>query len=113
MGWFSNVLTGAKPSVTQFPEGVLVVDVRQEQEYIQGHVKGAHLVPLPQLADGIGIVCPDHDRPIVVYCAAGGRSCTAAGQLRALGYTHVMDGGGMNNLVRQQGLEVVQGMDQA
>ncbi len=54
----------------------LVVDVRQPEEYRQGHIPGAKLLPLPELELRIGELPADRD--LVFYCHAGGRSAAAA-----------------------------------
>ena len=74
----------------------LVVDVRSKLEFWTGHLPGAVCIPvdrLPQaLATRAGITT---DSRIVVYCGSGQRSATAASELRAAGFKHVVDGGGM------------------
>jgi phage shock protein E len=74
----------------------LVVDVRSKLEYWIGHLDGAVCIP----ADGIGEEIPrvpglNVDSQILLYCASGARSAAATATLRALGYRHVTDGGGM------------------
>ena len=75
----------------------LVVDVRTKVEYWMGHLPGAVCVPGEQLPDALtsrpGISTSSR---ILVYCASGGRSAAAAEQLRAVGYTHVVDAGGLS-----------------
>ena len=66
-----------------------VVDVRNPGEQEQGVVEGARCIPLPRLLDRVGEL--DRSRPVVVYCAGGYRSSTAASLLRAFGYSPVAD----------------------
>ncbi len=73
--------------------GARLVDVRTPEEYAAGHVEGAENVPVDTIAT--------HDfgakeTPLVVYCGSGKRSARAAAALRARGYTHVNDLGGMS-----------------
>ena len=56
-----------------------LLDVRQPEEYDQGHIPGAQLIPLPQLNDRLKEL--DTKKPTVVYCAIGGRSRVAAQML--------------------------------
>lgn len=74
----------------------LVVDVRSKLEFWIGHLPGAVCIPLERLPQGVeqrvGITPGSR---ILVYCAAGTRSAMAAEQLRAAGYKHVVDGGGL------------------
>lgn len=74
----------------------VVVDVRTKLEYWMGHLPGAINIPVDQIAEGMAgradILLTSR---ILVYCAGGKRSAAAAEQLRAAGYRHVVDGGGM------------------
>ena len=75
----------------------LVVDVRSKVEFWMGHLPGAVCVPLEQLPEGIaGRSDVSTASRILVYCAGGKRSAEAASQLRAAGFTNVVDGGGMS-----------------
>ena len=75
--------------------GARLVDVRSLEEWDDGHVKGAVLLPHVQVADNARALLPDKDMPIVTYCRSGGRAELAARVLRSLGYTKVqaMTGG--------------------
>ncbi len=64
-----------------------IVDVRQPGEYKQGHIAGAQLMPLPQLSDSL--VQLERQKPLIVYCAIGGRSRIAAQQLAGEGFQEV------------------------
>lgn len=64
-----------------------LLDVRQPAEYRQAHLPGAKLIPLPELPDSL--VQLDSQRKIVVYCAVGGRSRTAALLLLHRGFRDV------------------------
>ena len=66
-----------------------VLDVRQPGEYEAGHIPGAKLIPLPDLNDRIGEI--DTDRPMIVYCAVGGRSRVAAQMLAGKGFGDVFN----------------------
>jgi rhodanese-related sulfurtransferase len=71
-----------------------ILDVRTKAEYDAGHLKGAILVPVAELADRLSEVPMDRD--ILVYCRTGNRSRTAMEVLRQNGYTrlyHLKDGG--------------------
>jgi sulfur-carrier protein adenylyltransferase/sulfurtransferase len=67
----------------------LFVDVRERDEWEEGHVPGAVHVPRGYLESRIEGVAPDRDAPVVVYCASGARSAFAARTLGELGYTTV------------------------
>jgi rhodanese-related sulfurtransferase/rubrerythrin len=64
-----------------------LLDVRQPGEYEAEHIPGAKLIPLPDLKDGRSQL--DAQKPIVVYCASGGRSLAAAQLLSGLGFNEI------------------------
>ncbi len=65
----------------------LLIDVREEKEYADGHIPGAVNIPLRTLADNLDKV--PADKPVIVYCASGLRAGTAAAALHVLGYDNV------------------------
>lgn len=73
----------------------LLIDVRQVEEWNQGHIQGATLVPLDTLPHQIHQVCPDTKQAIYLYCQKGRRSHQAALILLSLGYQnlHELEGG--------------------
>lgn len=68
---------------------VTILDVRQPSEYEEGHIPGARLVPLAALTDSLDEIDPS--RPVLVYCAIGGRSRVAAQTLAGKGYDQVIN----------------------
>ena len=77
------------------PEAVLV-DVREEAEYITGHARDAELLPVDELeAESAGLLIGTKETPVLVYCRTGRRSREAAQKLEELGYTEVYDMGGL------------------
>ena len=80
--------------------GVIVLDVRMQQEYDAGHIANAVLLPLPLIEAGDAAVAkalPDKDAEILVYCRSGRRSAIAVNALINMGYTNVLDFGGIND----------------
>jgi sulfur-carrier protein adenylyltransferase/sulfurtransferase len=69
--------------------GPLVLDVREQDEWDEGHLPGAIHIPRGNLESRIERAEPDHARQILVYCAAGNRSAFAAKTLEELGYEDV------------------------
>jgi molybdopterin/thiamine biosynthesis adenylyltransferase/rhodanese-related sulfurtransferase len=67
----------------------LVLDVRERDEWEEGHLPGALHIPRGSLESRIEQVAPDRDRDVVVYCAGGSRSAFAAKTLEELGYERV------------------------
>jgi sulfur-carrier protein adenylyltransferase/sulfurtransferase len=74
---------------------VTILDVRQPSEYQSGHIPGAMLAPLPELTDHMPRI--DNSKPILVYCASGGRSRMAAQLLSGQGFGDIINlAGGFN-----------------
>ena len=74
---------------------IVILDVRTQEEYDAGHIPGAILVPNETIADKQPALLPDLDAEILVYCRSGNRSAQAAKKLIAIGYTNVVDFGGI------------------
>ena len=77
-------------------EDAVLLDVREPDEYAQGHIPGSHNLPLSRLEQTAELLLPDFDAPLFVYCQAGTRSRKAVRQLIELGYTSVQNIGGIN-----------------
>lgn len=78
----------------------LLLDVRTDQEYAEGHIPGAVLLPYDLITDrSASILAPSRTQPIVVYCRSGHRSALAAETLADLGYTTVYDFGALANWI--------------
>jgi len=77
-------------------DGALIIDVRTQDEYREGHVVGAQHVPLedPELWEQ-RVAALDPDRAIVVYCRTGRRSAEAAQLLVERGFVEIYDAGGI------------------
>lgn len=86
--------------------GTPVVDVREPDEYVAGHVPGAPLIPLGTVAARAGEL--PTDREVLVICKAGGRSRSAAEHLRGVGVDAVNIAGGTMAWI-EAGHEVVTG----
>jgi sulfur-carrier protein adenylyltransferase/sulfurtransferase len=71
-------------------ESPAIVDVREREEWDEGHLPGAVHVPRGHLESRIESATPDKSRPVLVYCASGNRSAFAAKTLEELGYDHVV-----------------------
>jgi len=76
---------------------VIVLDVREQTEYDAGHIPNATLLPLGQIEQRAAEVLPDKDASILVYCRSGRRSKAGAETLIGLGYTNVLDMGGISS----------------
>ncbi|MFA9397987.1 MAG: rhodanese-like domain-containing protein [Clostridiaceae bacterium] len=74
---------------------IVLLDVRTQQEYDEGHIKESILIPLDQLKSRAEGDLKDKNAKIFVYCRSGNRSKQAAIILNDLGYTNVFDLGGI------------------
>ena len=93
-------ITPQQAKVRMAEPGVIVLDVRMQQEYDAGHIANAVLLPLPLIEAGDAAVAkalPDKNAEILVYCRSGRRSAIAANALINMGYTNVFDFGGIND----------------
>jgi len=73
----------------------ILLDVRTEEEFAEGHIAGAILIPDYELAEHAASELPDKSARILLYCRSGRRSANAANLLIELGYTNVYDFGGI------------------
>lgn len=71
-------------------EDLTLVDVREREEFVQGHIPDATFIPRGYLELQIEQHQSDRDKPVVVYCAGGVRSALAARNLKEMGYTNVI-----------------------
>ena len=77
-------------------DGHIIIDVRRQDEYDEGHIPGAVLIPNESITDKQPEELPELDRIILVYCRSGRRSKEASQKLADIGYTHVYEFGGIN-----------------
>lgn len=76
---------------------VIVLDVREQNEYNSGHIPGAALLPVGTIdEDTAAAVIPEKDSTVLVYCRSGNRSKTASSTLAELGYTNIYEFGGID-----------------
>src|SRR4030081_1729784 len=67
----------------------VIIDIREEEEFISGHIDGARHISRATLERRIQDIAPDPAIPIVIYCAVGNRGSLAAEQLHRAGYRNV------------------------
>jgi phage shock protein E len=82
--------------------GALLVDVRTQAEYDQGHLEGALLIPHDQMAMRAAELGDDKSRAVVLYCRSGNRSSQAKKALEGLGFTDVRNAGSYETLKQAQ-----------
>jgi rhodanese-related sulfurtransferase len=91
----------------QLRGGAVLVDVRETDEWDQGHIPGARHVPKSHLESRIEGAAPDRSQPVILYCASGNRSAWAARTLvEDLGYESVESMTGGITLWKDRGYDV-------
>lgn len=78
-------------------KGYVILDVRTAEEYRSGHIDGAICIPNETIGKDMPEELPDKNQRIFVYCRSGNRSRQAASKLAALGYTDIIEFGGINS----------------
>jgi sulfur-carrier protein adenylyltransferase/sulfurtransferase len=87
--------------------GYRIVDVREVSEWDEGHVAGATLIPLGDVATRLVEAVPDRATPLLLYCRSGARSARASAYLASIGYTDVVNLNGFIAAWREAGGEWV------
>lgn len=91
-------------------QGALLIDVREPDEYAQGHAPGSTLIPLGQLQKRLLELSARKDKPIALICRSGNRSGVAQKILEKAGFTKTVNvAGGMNAWARA-GLPMAKGL---
>lgn len=80
-----------------------LLDVRSPEEFAAGHLEGAVLIPVTQLAERLGELPEDKNVPMIVYCAAGVRGNWALALLKLAGYENVRNMSGGFNAWKEAG----------
>ena len=92
---YKKITSGEAKEKMDSLKNVIILDVRTKEEYDQGHISGALLLPNTDIAKKAADALPDKDVPILVYCRSGNRSKSASEDLISMGYTQVYDFGGI------------------
>jgi rhodanese-related sulfurtransferase len=83
----------------------LIIDIREERDYLLGHIEGAVHLSRNTLESKVLEIAPDFDTSIVIYCAVGSSCVSAAETLRRLGYQKIFSlEGGLQNWLEAGGL---------
>ena len=82
--------------IMQEKSGFVILDVRTAQEFAGGHISDAINVPNESITDKQPEQLPDKNQMILVYCRSGRRSKQAAQKLADMGYTNILEFGGIN-----------------
>lgn len=76
-------------------EGYVIIDARTQEEFDEGHIENAILIPEYEISERAKNELPDKNQLILVYCRSGRRSKIASQALADLGYTNVKEFGGI------------------
>jgi rhodanese-related sulfurtransferase len=89
--WSAESMTPAKlAEQMQAGSAPLILDVRTEQEFLDGHIPGARLIPHDKLGNYMDSLSDHKDAPVLVYCGTGKRAGKAAQQLEEAGFEQVL-----------------------
>ena len=92
---YVNITAEEAKRIIDSEEGYIILDVRTQEEYDQGHIPGAIVISHEEIAEKAEEVLTDKDQLILVYCRSGRRSKIAAEALAELGYTNIKEFGGI------------------
>ena len=92
---YVNITAEEAKQIMDSEEGYVILDVRTQEEYDQGHIPGAIVISHEEIAEKAEEVLTDKDQLILVYCRSGRRSKIAAEALVELGYTNIKEFGGI------------------
>ena len=92
---FLNITAEEARKLMDSEKDRIILDVRSREEYDQGHIPGAILIPDTEIEAKAADLLPDKDQLILVYCRSGRRSKLAAQSLADLGYTNIREFGGI------------------
>ena len=94
-GSYTQISQDEAKEMMKRDDGHVIVDVRRQDEYDEGHIPGAILIPNESIDTERPAELPDLDQIILIYCRSGRRSKEAAQKLFDMGYTHVYEFGGI------------------
>lgn len=92
--------TETQPALSQV-SNEMWIDVRSPEEFAAGHLEGAINIPHTEIGERIAAIVADKERPIKLYCRSGRRSGIAQKVLTDMGYTHLSNEGGYEEILRR------------
>ena len=92
---YVNITAEEAKKIMDTETDYVILDVRTQEEYDQGHIPGAIVIPDTEIKVRAEEELPDKDEMILVYCRSGRRSKNAAQILVELGYTNILEFGGI------------------
>ena len=92
---YINITPDEAKRIMDSGEEYVLLDVREQNEYDEGHIPGAILIPYTEIEEKAESMIPDKNKQILVYCRSGRRSKIASEALLELGYTDIKEFGGI------------------
>ena len=92
---YVNITAEEAKRIMDSEEGYIILDTRTREEFEEGHIPSAVLIPHDQIKEKAEEVLTNKDQMILVYCRSGRRSKIAAEALAELGYTNIKEFGGI------------------
>jgi rhodanese-related sulfurtransferase len=92
---YVNISAKEAKEIMDSQKGYVILDTRTQEEYNEGHIPGAILIPYDEILEKAETVLQDKNQLLLVYCRSGRRSKLAAEDLVKLGYTNIKEFGGI------------------
>lgn len=92
---YLNISAQEAKKIMDGETGYVILDVRTEEEFAEGHIPGAILIPDYEIESKAEQILTDKNQLILVYCRSGRRSKNASAALVSLGYTNIREFGGI------------------
>ena len=92
---YMNITAQEAKEIMDTQEGYIILDTRTQEEYDEGHIPGAIVLPYDEVLERAEGILTDKNQLILVYCRSGRRSKIAANDLVTLGYTNIREFGGI------------------
>ena len=92
---YLNITAKQAKEIMDSQENYIILDTRTQEEYEEGHIPGAILIPYDEITQKAETILTDKNQLILVYCRSGRRSKLASQDLVKLGYTNIREFGGI------------------
>lgn len=95
MAQYTSISMDEAKEIFKTPGDYIILDVRRADEFADGHIPGAMNVANESIVDKEPVELPDKQQAIYVYCRSGNRSKQASEKLAKMGYTNIIEFGGI------------------
>ena len=92
---YVNITAQQAKEIMDSRNDYILLDTRTQEEYDEGHIPGAILIPYDEITEKAESILPDKSQLLLVYCRSGRRSKLASEDLVKLGYTNIKEFGGI------------------